>query len=62
VVLGDGTPVGVVEDLVAMPAHDLLVVRGEREYWIPAVEPILRRVDLDGGELCIDPPPGLLEL
>ena len=62
-VLVDGTPLGVVEDLVAMPAHALLVVRGgERDYWVPAVEPILRRVDLEGGELVIDPPPGLLEL
>jgi len=61
--LADGTRLGVVEDLVPMPAHDVLVVRaGERTHWIPAVEPILRAVDFERGEVRIDPPDGLLEI
>jgi 16S rRNA processing protein RimM len=61
--LPDGEVLGVVEDLMAMPAHDVLVVRsGERTHWIPAVEPILLAVDFDRGEVRIDPPAGLLEI
>jgi len=61
--LPDGEVLGVVEDLVPMPAHDVLVVRsGDRTHWIPAVEPILRAVDFERGEVRIDPPAGLLEI
>lgn len=62
-VLADGSPLGVVEDLVPMPAHAVLVVRvGARTHWIPAVEPILCAVDFERGEVRVDPPAGLLEI
>jgi 16S rRNA processing protein RimM len=59
----NGTPIGEVVDLLAMPAQDLLVVRaGAREHWIPAVAPIVRRIDWDTRQIDVDPPDGLLEM
>lgn len=59
----NGTPLGEVVDLLAMPAQDLLVVRnGEREHWIPAVAPIVRRIDWNARRVEVDPPDGLLEM
>lgn len=39
----------------------LLVRRGRREYLVPYVPEIVREVDVDGGFVLIDPPPGLLD-
>lgn len=58
----DGTDVGVVED-VLHPGQDLLAIRaGSREILVPFVKPIVTSVDVAGGLLIIDPPPGLLDL
>lgn len=37
-------------------ASVLMVVKGERERWLPAGEPCLRKVDLEAGELQVDWP------
>jgi 16S rRNA processing protein RimM len=59
----DGTAVGEVADLLAMPAQPVLVVRGEgREHLVPVVPAIVLAVDREAGVVRIDPPPGLLEL
>ena len=42
----EGRRLGVVSHFVESPAQVLMVVRGEREYWVPAVPQHLRRVDL----------------
>jgi 16S rRNA processing protein RimM len=61
--LPDGTRLGSIAGVLQMPAHDVLVVRGGgREYLIPAVEAIVKEVDLEAGRVRIDPPAGLLEL
>jgi 16S rRNA processing protein RimM len=39
----------------------LIVRRGEREYLVPYVPEIVREVNLDGGFIIIDAPPGLLD-
>ena len=39
----------------------LLVRRGRREYLVPFVPEIVRSVDLEGGFVLLDPPPGLLD-
>jgi 16S rRNA processing protein RimM len=58
----DGTDVGVVED-VLHPAQDVLSVRGASgEILVPFVKAIVTDVDVKGGVLVIDPPPGLLDL
>jgi len=58
----DGDDVGVVED-VLHPAQDVLSVRGASgEILVPFVKAIVTDVDIKGGVVVIDPPPGLLDL
>ncbi len=49
-----GVRLGVVQHFVETPAQALMVVRGEREYWVPAVPRHLRRVDLLARRLIVD--------
>jgi 16S rRNA processing protein RimM len=60
----DGTPVGVVADVLHY-GQDLLAVRPDRapagdEILVPFVKAIVPEVDLAAGVLVVDPPPGLL--
>jgi 16S rRNA processing protein RimM len=54
VVNQDGAPLGVVQHFVDTPAHALMVVRGEREYWVPAMPKHLRRVDLQARRVVVN--------
>jgi 16S rRNA processing protein RimM len=62
---GDGQVVGVVAD-VLHHGQDLLVIRSAAdpatELLVPFVKAIVTEVDIAGGTLLIDPPPGLLNL
>jgi len=49
-----GERLGIVQHFVEIPAHALMVVRGEREYWVPAVPQHLRRVDLQARRIIVD--------
>ena len=49
-----GIDLGVVQHFVETPAQALMVVRGEREYWVPAVPQHLRRVDLKARRVVVD--------
>ncbi len=49
---------GRVDEVLHYPASDLLVVDGKM---IPMVRAIVREIDLKGGRVVIDPPPGLLD-
>ncbi len=49
-----GTELGVVQHFIETPAQVLMVVRGEREFWIPAVARHLRRVDLQARRVVVD--------
>jgi 16S rRNA processing protein RimM len=49
-----GVELGVVQHFVETPAQALMVVRGEREYWVPAVPRHLRRVDLRARRVVVD--------
>ena len=49
-----GVHLGVVQHFVEIPAHALMVVRGEQEYWVPAVPQHLRRVDLEARRVIVD--------
>ncbi|TDE88305.1 ribosome maturation factor RimM [Occultella glacieicola] len=58
----DGAHLGAVEGIRHLPAQDVLVLRevtGERTL-IPFVRAIVPTVDLPGGRVVIDAPPGLL--
>jgi 16S rRNA processing protein RimM len=45
---------GVVQHFIETPAQALMVVRGAREYWVPAVPRHLRRVDLQARRIVVD--------
>jgi len=49
-----GIGLGVVQHFVETPAQAVMVVRGEREYWVPAVPQHLRRVDLLARKVIVD--------
>ncbi len=57
-----GITIGTVTDVMNMPAHDIYVVKqGRREFLIPAIQSVIKAVQLDAGEMIIDPIDGLLE-
>ena len=60
----EGDEVGEVVALESRPAQDLLVLRlaDGREALVPFVTAIVPEVDLEGGRVVLDPPPGLLDL
>jgi 16S rRNA processing protein RimM len=49
-----GARLGVVQHFVETPAHALMVVRGAKEYWVPAVPQHLRRVDMQARQVVVD--------
>ena len=59
----DGTPVGVVTEVVHLPAQDLLSIRtpDERDVLVPFVGAMVPVVDVPARRIVIDPPPGLLD-
>lgn len=59
----DGTSVGTVDDVLHLPAQDLLVVRlpDDREVLVPFVSQIVPVVDVSARRVVIDPPAGLLD-
>lgn len=58
------TEVGRVDDILALPAGETLIVRttGGKEILVPFVKELVVDVDRDRRVLTIDPPEGLLEL
>jgi 16S rRNA processing protein RimM len=61
---GAGREIGVVRGIWETGAADVLVIEDAagREILVPAAESVLREVDLAGGRVVIDAPPGLLDL
>jgi 16S rRNA processing protein RimM len=58
----DGSFVGAITGIIETGSHDVYVTRdGDREFLIPAVEEVIREIDLAGRRVVIDPPEGLLE-
>jgi 16S rRNA processing protein RimM len=49
-----GLAMGTVQHFIETPAQTLMVVRGEREYWVPAAPKHLRRVDLQARRVVVD--------
>lgn len=62
--LADGSPLGVVIDVLHLPHGDVLVVGREDgpEVLVPFVKAIVPDIDLATGRLVVDPPDGLLDL
>ncbi|MDR1441047.1 MAG: ribosome maturation factor RimM [Bifidobacteriaceae bacterium] len=61
-VLPDGTPVGVIRDLITIPGQDLLQIDQPdgTTALVPFVKALVPEVDLDAMRLVIDPPDGLV--
>jgi 16S rRNA processing protein RimM len=49
-----GIRLGLVQHFVETPLQVLMVVRGEQEFWVPAVPQHLRRVDLTERRVIVD--------
>lgn len=50
----DGRRLGLLSHFVETPAHTLMVVQGDREYWVPAVPRHLQRVDLPARQVFVN--------
>jgi 16S rRNA processing protein RimM len=50
----EGDALGEVADILELPAHPVLVLRGERERLVPLVPERLIKVDLDAGRVTLD--------
>lgn len=49
-----GAVLGRVDYFIDTPTHAVMVVRGEREHWVPATPVHLKRVDFAAGEILVD--------
>ena len=57
----NGKVLGKIIDVMNLPANDVYVVRGEREYMIPAVSEFIAETNVDGGYVRIRMQEGLAE-
>ncbi len=63
VVTDQGEELGVLEDIIATGSNDVYVVKsGKREYLIPALEDVVREINLDDGTMKVSPLEGLFDL
>jgi 16S rRNA processing protein RimM len=58
----DGRALGRLEDVVRTAAHPIYVVRGEREWLLPATGDVVKNVDLEARVITVTLIPGLEEL
>ena len=49
-----GEVLGKVDHFRSTPAGDVVIVRGEREHWIPFVKERILKVDLEAGHIVLD--------
>ncbi|HUY29096.1 MAG TPA: ribosome maturation factor RimM [Candidatus Binataceae bacterium] len=62
VVLTDGRRLGVVTEVMATGANDVLVVRdGKKETLVPVIADVIKAMDLEARRIEVEPVPGLLE-
>ena len=62
VVSTEGEKLGILSDVLATGAHDVYVLKGDKgEILVPAVEQMVKKIDLKKGVMVVDLPPGLVE-
>jgi 16S rRNA processing protein RimM len=60
--VADGARLGYLDHIIPTPGHDVyVVVEGDREVLLPAVEDVIVEIDLEAGVIKALPPEGLLE-
>ncbi len=58
----DGREVGVIEEILSMPANDVFVVQGPAgEVLVPYINDVIAEERLEDGEIVVHPLPGLLD-
>ncbi len=63
VVTTQGQVIGKIKEVVSLPANDLYVVEAKgREYDIPAIKSVVKKIDLAKREMIIELAPGLLDI
>jgi len=63
VVTSRGERVGKVKEVISLSANDVYVVEGDKkQYDIPAIKEVVKRIDLKKKEMIIEPIEGLLDL
>lgn len=62
VVREDGSELGTLEAVWATGANPVYVVRGEREWLLPAHDGVVKHVDLKAGVITVAPPAGIEEI
>jgi 16S rRNA processing protein RimM len=50
----EGHPLGRIEEFRATPGGTVVVIRGERQHWVPFVKERIVSVDLDAGRVVLD--------
>ena len=57
-----GMKLGLLSDIMATSGHDVYIVQGSMgEILVPAVEQVVKEIDLEKGLMVVDLPPGLVE-
>jgi len=54
-----GIPLGKLVDVLSLPAQDVYVVRGDKEYMIPAVKEFIHETDIASGKIFVSIIPGM---
>ncbi len=63
VVTTKGEKIGKVKEVISLPANDLYLVEGDdKQYDIPAIKKVVKKIDLEKKEMIIEPIEGLLDL
>lgn len=63
VVTTKGERVGKVKEVISLSANDVYLVEGDKkQYDIPAIKEVVKRIDLEKKEMIIEPIEGLLDL
>ena len=63
VITEQGETLGTLAEIIATGSNDVYVVQGgDREYLIPALEDVVREINLNEGIMKVSPPEGLLDL
>ena len=62
VVTEDGRELGTLAEVWTTGANPVYVVRGEREWLLPAHAEVVKRVDLEGRLITVNPPAGIEEI